>query len=67
MEYNEVTKSSAKNLVPIPSECELTSEDEKITESNFDFEEEIHLSKNWLYDNSSAQLPEELNADEERI
>nr|GEY02817.1 hypothetical protein [Tanacetum cinerariifolium] len=27
-ESNEVTKSSAKNLLPIPSECEVTSENE---------------------------------------
>nr|GEV58704.1 hypothetical protein [Tanacetum cinerariifolium] len=140
-ESDEVTESNAKNLLPIPSECEVTSDDEsdndeslpdedvpaeefkvysnslfdedemnsdkldpycfnvesnfveyflnrdtfidssskfdfsgelahvnpEITESDFDFEEEIHLSKNLLYDNSSSQPPEEHNADEERI
>nr|GEY69292.1 hypothetical protein [Tanacetum cinerariifolium] len=29
MESDEVTKSNAKNLLPIPSECEVTSEDKK--------------------------------------
>nr|GEZ70593.1 hypothetical protein [Tanacetum cinerariifolium] len=139
-ESDKVTESSAKNLLPILSECEVTSEDESkcdmpakddcspafTTFSNplfndnddldssdnksppdedisteefkvylnplidedeinsdkldphcfnvesdfkadFDFEEEIHLIKNLLYDNSSSQPPEELNADEERI
>nr|GEX06712.1 hypothetical protein [Tanacetum cinerariifolium] len=28
MEFDEVTESNAKNLLPIPSECEVTSEDE---------------------------------------
>nr|GEZ58559.1 hypothetical protein [Tanacetum cinerariifolium] len=27
-EYDEVTESNAENLLPIPSECEVTSEDE---------------------------------------
>nr|GEV51721.1 hypothetical protein [Tanacetum cinerariifolium] len=113
-ESDEVTESSTKNLSPIPSECEVTSEDEneinsnkldphcfnvesdfvesllnrdtfinssskfdfsgelahinpEITESDFYFEEEIHLSENLLYDNSSSRPPEEHNADEERI
>nr|GEZ92010.1 hypothetical protein [Tanacetum cinerariifolium] len=39
----------------------------KITESGFDFEEEIHLSENLLHDNSSSQPPGEHNAEEERI
>nr|GFA36124.1 hypothetical protein [Tanacetum cinerariifolium] len=145
IESDEVTKSSAKTLLPIPSECEVTSEDEiecdmpakddcspafttftnplfnenddldsneinsdkldphcfnvesdfvesllnhdtfidssskfdfsgelahvnpEITESDFDCEEEIHLSENLLYDNSSSQSPEEHNVEEERI
>nr|GEW61968.1 hypothetical protein [Tanacetum cinerariifolium] len=29
MEYDEVTKSNAENLLPIPSECEVTLEDKK--------------------------------------
>nr|GEV25048.1 retrotransposon Orf1 [Tanacetum cinerariifolium] len=125
-ESDKVTKSNAKNLLPIPSECEVTSEDEskcdmpakddsspafttfsnplfdnndnldssdneslpeedvmteefkefsselthinpKIKESNFDFEEEIHLIENLLYDNSSSRPPKEHNAKEERI
>nr|GEU91791.1 putative E3 ubiquitin-protein ligase LIN [Tanacetum cinerariifolium] len=39
----------------------------KITESNFDFEEEIRFIENFLYDNSSPRPPEEHNAEEERI
>nr|GEX92397.1 hypothetical protein [Tanacetum cinerariifolium] len=46
---------------------ELAHVNPKITESDFDFEEEIHLSENLLYVNSSSQPPEEHNADEERI
>nr|GEW01407.1 hypothetical protein [Tanacetum cinerariifolium] len=106
IESDKVTKSNAENLLPIPTECEVTSEDEnthcfnvefdfveslvnrdtfidssskfdfsgelvhinpKIPESDFDFEEEIHLSENLLYDNSSLQPLEEHNTDEERI
>nr|GEU97035.1 reverse transcriptase domain-containing protein [Tanacetum cinerariifolium] len=132
-ELDEVAESSTKNLVPIPRECEVTSdngsesiepvkdyslvfttfsnplfndkddvtiheddvpiEESKVfsnplfdnneinsdeldelahinpenTESNFDFEEEIHLIENLLYDNSSSRPPEEHNAEEERI
>nr|GEX67190.1 hypothetical protein [Tanacetum cinerariifolium] len=62
-ELDEVAKSSIKNLVPIPCECEVTSEDEKITKSDLDFEEEIRLIKNLLYDNSSPRPPKELNAE----
>nr|GEU50394.1 hypothetical protein [Tanacetum cinerariifolium] len=46
---------------------ELAHVNPEITKSDFDFEEEIHLSESLLYDNSSSQLPEEHNADEERI
>nr|GFA46122.1 hypothetical protein [Tanacetum cinerariifolium] len=46
---------------------ELTHVNPEITESNFDFEEEIHLSENLLYVNSSSQPPEEHNVEEERI
>nr|GEU89757.1 hypothetical protein [Tanacetum cinerariifolium] len=139
---DEVTESNAENLLPIPSECDVTSEDEidddeslpeedvsadefkiysnplfnedeinsdkldphcfnveydfiesllnrdtfidsspkydfllkefygelarvnpEIKESDFDFEEEIHLIENLLYDNSSLRPPEELNAE----
>nr|GEW11158.1 hypothetical protein [Tanacetum cinerariifolium] len=34
-----------------------------ITESDFDFEEEIRLTENLLYDNSSPRPPKELNAE----
>nr|GEY86506.1 hypothetical protein [Tanacetum cinerariifolium] len=46
---------------------ELAHVNPEITESDFDFEEEIHLSENLLYDNSSSQPPKEHNADEELI
>nr|GEX36900.1 retrovirus-related Pol polyprotein from transposon TNT 1-94 [Tanacetum cinerariifolium] len=39
----------------------------EIAESDFDFEEEIHLIDNLLYDNSSSRPPEEHNAEEECI
>nr|GEZ48847.1 reverse transcriptase domain-containing protein [Tanacetum cinerariifolium] len=39
----------------------------EILESDFDFEEEIHLIENLLYDNSSSRPLEEHNAKEERI
>nr|GEY20659.1 hypothetical protein [Tanacetum cinerariifolium] len=43
--------------------CELTYINLKITESDLDFEEEIHLIENSLYDNSSPRPPKELNAE----
>nr|GEU32627.1 hypothetical protein [Tanacetum cinerariifolium] len=46
---------------------ELAHINPEITKSDFYFEEEIHLSENLLYDNSSSQLPEEHNVEEERI
>nr|GEV16368.1 reverse transcriptase domain-containing protein [Tanacetum cinerariifolium] len=46
---------------------ELAHIDREIPESKFDFEEEIHLIENLLYDNSSSQPPKEPNADEKRI
>nr|GEZ19196.1 hypothetical protein [Tanacetum cinerariifolium]GEZ41279.1 hypothetical protein [Tanacetum cinerariifolium] len=46
---------------------ELAHVDPEITESDFDFEKEIHLNENLLYVNSSSQPPKEHNADEERI
>nr|GFA29293.1 hypothetical protein [Tanacetum cinerariifolium] len=59
MESNDVIKSIVKNLVPIPSEFEVTSDNE----TNFDLEEEIRLVQNLLYDNSSPRPPKELNAE----
>nr|GEW21648.1 hypothetical protein [Tanacetum cinerariifolium] len=122
-ESDEVTESNAENLLPIPSKCEVTLEDEikriqslfesffdedeinsdkldphcfnvesdfvesllnrdtfidfsskfdfsgelahikrEIPNSDFDFEEEIRLIENFLYDNSFLRPPEELNA-----
>nr|GEW99934.1 reverse transcriptase domain-containing protein [Tanacetum cinerariifolium] len=46
---------------------ELAHIDLEITESNFDFEQEIRLIENLLYDNSSSRPPKEHNAEEERI
>nr|GEY37091.1 hypothetical protein [Tanacetum cinerariifolium] len=43
--------------------CELTHVNPEIKESDFDFEEEIRLIKNLLYDNSSPRPPKELNAE----
>nr|GEW91693.1 hypothetical protein [Tanacetum cinerariifolium] len=62
-ESDEVTESSAKNLLPIQSECEVTSEDKKITKADLDFKEEIRLIENLLYDNLSPRSSEELNAE----
>nr|GEW98838.1 hypothetical protein [Tanacetum cinerariifolium] len=42
---------------------ELAHINPEIKESNFDFEEEIRLIENLLYDNSSPRPPEELNAE----
>nr|GEW77030.1 reverse transcriptase domain-containing protein [Tanacetum cinerariifolium] len=46
---------------------ELAHNNPEITESDFDFEEEIHLIESLLYDNSSSRPPKERNAEEERI
>nr|GEU69947.1 hypothetical protein [Tanacetum cinerariifolium] len=42
---------------------ELAHINPEITKSNFDFEEEIRLIENLIYDNSSPRPPEELNAE----
>nr|GEZ58760.1 hypothetical protein [Tanacetum cinerariifolium] len=42
---------------------ELAHINPKIKEADLDFEEEIHLIENLLYDNSSPRPPEELNAE----
>nr|GEZ09158.1 reverse transcriptase domain-containing protein [Tanacetum cinerariifolium] len=42
---------------------ELAYINPEITESDFDFEKEIRLIENLLYDNSSPRPPEELNAE----
>nr|GEX83277.1 reverse transcriptase domain-containing protein [Tanacetum cinerariifolium] len=94
---DEVTEFNAENLLPIPSKCEVTLEDEielsdfvksllnhdtfidfsskfdfsgelahikpEIPKSDFDFEEEIRLIENLLYDNSFPRPPKELNAE----
>nr|GEU65695.1 putative reverse transcriptase domain-containing protein [Tanacetum cinerariifolium] len=46
---------------------ELAHVNPEIKESDFDFEEEIHLIESLLYVNSSSQPPKEHNAEEERI
>nr|GFA16159.1 hypothetical protein [Tanacetum cinerariifolium] len=43
--------------------CELAHVNPEIPKSNFDFEEEIRLIENLLYDNSSPRPPKELNAE----
>nr|GEW79660.1 hypothetical protein [Tanacetum cinerariifolium] len=73
-ESDEIIKSGVEKLVPIPRECEVTSDDEKVSgelahinpeikEADFDLEEEILFAENFLYDNSSPRPPEELNAE----
>nr|GEY68536.1 hypothetical protein [Tanacetum cinerariifolium] len=52
-ESDVVTEFNAENLLPIP----------KIPKSDFDFEEEIRLIQNLLYDNAFPLPPEELNAE----
>nr|GFA49095.1 hypothetical protein [Tanacetum cinerariifolium] len=42
---------------------ELAHVNPKIPKSDFDFEEEIHLIENLLYDNSFSRSPKELNAE----
>nr|GFD21270.1 hypothetical protein [Tanacetum cinerariifolium] len=44
---------------------ELAHIDPEIPKSDFDFEKEIHLIENLLYDNSSSQPPKEHNAEEQ--
>nr|GEX72271.1 hypothetical protein [Tanacetum cinerariifolium] len=46
---------------------ELAHVNPEIMKSDFDFEEEIHLRENLLYDNSYLRPPEEHNVEEERI
>ncbi|GJW41569.1 reverse transcriptase domain-containing protein [Tanacetum coccineum] len=57
-ESDELIKSSVKNLVPIPSE----SEDSSDIETDFDPEEEIRLVEKLLYDNSSPRPLKEFNS-----
>nr|GEX79104.1 hypothetical protein [Tanacetum cinerariifolium] len=58
MKLNEVTEFSAKNLLPIPSECEIdivTETDDVLppsVENDDDSEEDIHFLKELLNDNS---------------
>nr|GEZ60845.1 hypothetical protein [Tanacetum cinerariifolium] len=51
------------NLDSSDDECELAHIKPEIPKSNFDFEEEIRLIENLLYDNSFPRPPEELNAE----
>nr|GEX56464.1 reverse transcriptase domain-containing protein [Tanacetum cinerariifolium] len=46
---------------------ELAHIDPEIPKSDFDFEEEIHLIENLLYDNSSLRSPKEHNVEGEHI
>nr|GEW72939.1 reverse transcriptase domain-containing protein [Tanacetum cinerariifolium] len=70
MDLKVTEESKEKSFVNEPPEVELKEFsgelahiNPKITEIDFDFEEEIRLIKNLLYDNSSPQPPEELNAE----
>nr|GFA14736.1 hypothetical protein [Tanacetum cinerariifolium] len=73
-ESDEVTESNAENLLPILNTFidfsskfdfsgELAHIKSEIPKSDFDFEEEIRLIGNLLYDNSFPRPPEELNAE----
>nr|GEV75179.1 hypothetical protein [Tanacetum cinerariifolium] len=54
-------------LIESSQNIDYLEEFSEIAESDFDFEEEIHLIDNLLYDNSSSRPPEEHNAEEECI
>nr|GEZ22219.1 hypothetical protein [Tanacetum cinerariifolium] len=53
-ESDEVTESSAKNLLPIPRECEVTSEDESKCDmpAKDDFSPAFTISSNPLFNNN---------------
>nr|GEX38964.1 hypothetical protein [Tanacetum cinerariifolium] len=55
MESNEVTESNAKNLLPIPSECEVTLEDER--------EYDVPISKNTSIcdDHSDSKIDDDIS------
>nr|GEW47339.1 hypothetical protein [Tanacetum cinerariifolium] len=57
IESDEVTESNAKNLLPIPSECEITLEDKK--------ECDVHISENSpiCYDHSDIFSDSKINDD----
>nr|GEW29339.1 reverse transcriptase domain-containing protein [Tanacetum cinerariifolium] len=57
-ESNEVTKSNAKNLLPIPSECEVTSEDKR---------EYIEYVEASLLDPKIVSIEEENGVEEENV
>nr|GFB48427.1 hypothetical protein [Tanacetum cinerariifolium] len=61
--HNALIDSSQKIDYLVEFSGELAHINPEITESDFDFEEEIRLIENLLYDNSSPRLPEELNAE----
>nr|GFC47942.1 hypothetical protein [Tanacetum cinerariifolium] len=69
MDLKVVEESKEKSFINEPPEVELKEFfDElahinpEIMKANFDFEVEIHLIENLLYDNSSPRPSEELNA-----
>nr|GFB10063.1 hypothetical protein [Tanacetum cinerariifolium] len=61
--HNALIDSSQKIDYLVEFSGELAHINPEITESDFDFKEEIHLIENLLYDNSSPRLPEELDAE----
>nr|GEY93392.1 hypothetical protein [Tanacetum cinerariifolium] len=60
--HDALIESSQKIDYPEEYFSELTHINPEITETNFDFEEEIRFIENLLYDNSSPRRSEELNA-----
>nr|GFC92049.1 hypothetical protein [Tanacetum cinerariifolium] len=59
----KVIESSVKNHVLILSESKDLTDYERIVEANFDPEEDIHLTKKLLTNDSSPRPPKELNSE----
>nr|GFA81989.1 hypothetical protein [Tanacetum cinerariifolium] len=64
-ESDEVTESNAKNLLPIPSECEVTSEDKR--EFYDDDFEDIEYVEASLLDPEIVSIEEENGVEEENV
>nr|GEZ95091.1 hypothetical protein [Tanacetum cinerariifolium] len=63
MEYDEVTESNAKNLLLIPSECEVTSEDKR----EYDDFEDIEYVEATLPDPEIVSIEEENSVEKENV
>nr|GEY49758.1 hypothetical protein [Tanacetum cinerariifolium] len=61
MESNEVTESNAENLLPIPSECEVTSDDEIYDDESLP-EEDVRAEEFKVYSNPLLD-ENEINSD----